>query len=283
MQRALSLAMLCAASLASLPSPGEEAVIRIGKERASASAVEWEVRDVNHPRLGPIKFASRKSAVATTAGSETIVSQAYVSCQKSTRKIAVEFSNAFASNPAGGLGPREWPRLTCYSPDPKVAGALAMRELSPKWEVNNLGDALAHGLAASDLRRCVSMDVLQDIALPAGSVQGSQQVLMELLTYGRALDAVFTECGEKSAYAATAANPPPPPVTAAADWRRARTIAKGRTNVRAAASVDSRLVVALAPGMPLLAQRASADWWAVKPRSGSGFGGFIRGDRLVFE
>lgn len=279
MQRTLSLAMLCAACLAGLPSRGEEAVVTIGKQRASASAVEWEVRDVNHPRLGPIKFASRRTAVATPVGSETIVSQSYVSCQKSTRKIAVELSNAFVSNPAGGLGPREMPRLTCYSPDPRVAGALAMSELSPKWEVNNLGDALAHGLAASELRRCVSIDVLQDVALPAGGTQGSQQVLMELLTYSRALDTVFAACGEKTAYAARAADPPP----AAADWRRARTIAKGRTNVRAAASVDSALVVALAPGLPLLAQRASTDWWAVRARSGSGFSGYIRGDRLVFE
>lgn len=271
--------MLCAASLAGLPSRAEEAVVAIGKQRAAASAVEWEVRDVNHPRLGPIKFASRKAAVVTPAGGETIVSQAYVSCQKGTRRIAVEFSNAFASNPAGGLGPRAWPQLTCYSPDPKVAGALAMSEIAPKWEVNNLGDALAQGLAASDLRRCVSIDVLQDIALPAGNAQGSRQVLMELLTYSRALDAVFTVCGEKTAYAAPAADPP----AAAAAWRRARTVAKGRTNVRAAASVDSPLVIALAPGMPVLAQRTSTDWWAVKPRSGSDFSGYIRGDRLVFE
>ena len=266
--------------MASLPTRGEETVATIGKQRASASSVEWEVRDVNHPRLGPIKFAARKSAVATAVGSETIVSQAYVSCQKSTRKIAVEFSNAFASNPAGGLGPRVWPRLTCYSPDPRGAGALAMSEISPKWEVNNLGDALVQGLAAPELRRCVSIDVLQDIALPTGSVQGSQQVVMELLTYNKELDAVFAECGEKTAYASPAADPP---AATAADWRRARTIARGRTNVRAAASVDSPQVVMLAPGTPLLAQRTSTDWWAVKPRSGSAFSGFVREDRLVFE
>jgi len=176
--------MLCAACLAGLPSRGEEAVATIGKQRASASSVEWEVRDVDHPRLGRIKFASRKAAVVTPAGSETIVSQSYVSCQKSSRRIAVEFSNAFASNPAGGLGPRVWPRLTCYSPAPRGAGTLAMSELSPKWEVNDLGDALAQGLATAELRRCVSIDVLQDIALPAGSAEGSRQVLMELLTYG---------------------------------------------------------------------------------------------------
>lgn len=266
--------------MASLPTRGEETVATIGKQRASASSVEWEVRDVNHPRLGPIKFAARKSAVATPVGSETIVSQAYVSCQKSTRKIAVEFSNAFASNPAGGLGPRVWPRLTCYSPDPRGAGALAMSEISPKWEVNNLGDALVQGLAAPELRRCVSIDVLQDIALPAGGTQGSLQVVMELLTYNKELDAVFAACGEKTAYASPAADPP---AATAADWRRARTIARGRTNVRAAASVDSPQVVMLAPGTPLLAQRTSTDWWAVKPRSGSAFSGFVREDRLVFE
>jgi hypothetical protein len=287
MQRTLLLAMLCAACVASLPSRGEEAVVTIGKQRASASAVEWEVRDVDHPRLGPIRFASRKAAVATPAGGETVVSQAYVSCQKSTRKIAIELSNAFASNPAGGLGPRVWPQLTCYSPDPRVAGNLAISELSPKWEVNNLGDALVQGLAASELRRCVSIDVLQDIALPAGGTQGSLQVVMELLTYSKALDAVFAACGEKTAYAGPAgaapAAAPPAAAAAAADWRRARTIEKGRTNVRAAPSTDSPLAVTLAPGMPLLAQRVSTDWWKVKPRSGSGFGGYIRGDRLVFE
>lgn len=272
--------MLCAACAAGFPSQGEEAVVAIGKQRATASAVEWEVREVDHPRLGPIKFAARKKAVATPVGSETIVSQAYVSCQKGTRKIAIELSNAFASNPAGGLGPRAWPRLTCYSPDPRVAGRLAMSELYPKWEANNLGDALAQGLAASELRRCVSLDVLQEIALPEGSAQGSQQVLMELLTYGTALDAVFVACGEKTAYAAPAAQPPS---ATAANWRRARTIARGRTNVRAAARVDSPQVVMLAPGMPVLAQRTSTQWWKVRARGGAGFSGYVRGDRLVFE
>ena len=134
-----------------------------------------------------------------------------------------------------------------------------------------------YGLLPAELRRCVSIDVLQDIALPVGSAQGSQQVVMELLPYGQALDAVFTACGERIAVAPVAQPP------AATPWKRARTIARGRTNVRAAASVDSPLVIKLGPGATLLAQRTSTDWWKVKPRSGPGFSGYVRQDRLVFE
>jgi hypothetical protein len=68
-----------------------------------------------------------------------------------------------------------------------------------------------------------------------------------------------------------------------ASWKPARSIPRGRTNVRAAASTDSPIVVKLDPGTRLLAQRASASWWAVKPRSGAGFSGYIRQDRLAFE
>lgn len=285
MPRVFPVLAFCAACLASAPSQGEEAVARIGKQRASTSSVEWDVKDVSHPALGPIRFASRKAAVATRAGDETIVSQVFVSCQKGNGKIALEFSNAFASNPAGGLGPREIPLLTCYSPDPKVAGAMLMREVAAKWEISNLGDTLARGLSPSELRRCVSIDVLQDVALPAGSAQASQQVLMELLPYGRALDAVFAACGERTAFGSAPVSPADSakPTPAAAQWKPARTVAKGGTNVREAARVDSPLVVKLAPGTKLLVLHASTDWWTVKPRSGTGFSGYVRRDRLVFE
>mgnify|MGYP005805899655 CR=1 FL=1 len=277
MPRILSLAVLCLPCLASIASHGEDAVATTGKRRASASAIEWDVRDVNHPLLGPIKFAARRIAAATPVGNEKIVSQAYVSCQKSLGKIAVELSNAAESNPAGGLGPKDMPRLVCNRPGPRGGAVLVKSELAAKWEVNDLGDTLARGLSASDLRRCASIDVLQDVELPAGWPYGSQRVAMELLPYGKALDAVFKACGETTAVA-PAARPP-----AAAVWKRARTIAKGRTNVRAAASANSPLVVKLRPGAALLAQRTSTDWWKVKPRAGAGFSGYIRQDRLVFE
>ena len=281
--KTLLLAVLC---LSSLAAAAQDAVTAIGKERANASGVEWDVKDVTHPKLGPIRFASRKVALATPVGNEKIVSQAYVSCQRSVGRIAIELSNAAMSNLAGGLSPKEMPRLTCYSPNPR-GGGLAMAELALKWEISELGDTLARGIAAADLRRCVSIDVLQNLALPLGWPYASQQVAMEILPFSRAMDEVLVACGAKPAYASAppaAPAPPSQPEPAAADaWRRARTIAAGRTNIRSAPAVSSRLAGQLPPGSPILAQPASGDWWKVKPRSGAGFAGYIREDRLVFE
>ena len=281
--KTLLLAVLC---LSSLAAAAQDAVTAIGKERANASGVEWDVKDVTHPKLGPIRFASRKVALATPVGNERIVSQAYVSCQRSVGRIAIELSNAAMSNLAGGLSPKEMPRLTCYSPNPR-GGGLAMAELALKWEISELGDTLARGIAAADLRRCVSIDVLQNLALPLGWPYASQQVAMEILPFSRAMDEVLVACGAKPAYASAppaAPAPPSQPEPAAADaWRRARTIAAGRTNIRSAPTVSSRLAGQLPPGSPILAQPASGDWWKVKPRSGAGFAGYIREDRLVFE
>lgn len=296
--RTLLVAVLC---LSSLAAAAQDAVTAIGKERANASGVEWDVKDVTHPKLGAIRFASRKVALSTPVGNEKIVSQAYVSCQRSLGRIAIELSNAAMSNLAGGLLPKEMPRLTCYSPNPK-GGGLAMTELALKWEISELGDTLARGIAAADLRRCASIDVLQNLALPLGWPYASQQVAMEILPFSRAMDEVLVACGAKTAYAsappaqapaqAAPARPVPPaapappvqPAPAAADgWRRARTIAAGRTNIRSGPAVSSRLAGQLPPGAPILAQPASEDWWKVKPRSGTGFGGYIREDRLVFE
>jgi hypothetical protein len=275
--RGLSIVLLCACCVAAVPSRGQDPAAAIGRQRAAASTVEWEVKDIDHPALGPIRFASRKAAAATAVGSQKIVTQLYVSCQKRTGNIAMELSNAPESNPAGGLAPREIPRLTCYSPAPGGGGRLVEAEIHAKWEVNNLGDALARGLAPRELRRCVSIDVLQDLVLPPGWERGSQQVLTEILPYGPALEAVFAACGE--AKAPLAAKPSP----GAGQWKPARSTMKGRTNLRAAASVDSPLAGQLNPGTRLLVQEASADWWKVKPRSGTAFAGFVRKDRVVLE
>ena len=279
--KTLLLAVLC---LSSVAAAAQDAGTAIGKERANASGVEWDVKDVTHPKLGAIRFASRKVALATPVGNDKIVSQAYVSCQKSVGRIAIELSNAAMSNLAGGLSPKEMPRLTCYSPNPR-GGGLAMAELALKWEISELGDTLARGIAAADLRRCVSIDVLQNLALPLGWPYASQQVAIEILPFSRAMDEVLVACGAKAAYATPAAPAPPAqPAPAAPDaWRRARTIAAGRTNIRSAPAVSSRLAGQLPPGSPILAQPASGDWWKVRPRSGAAFGGYIREDRLVFE
>ena len=269
--------LLCAASL---PSQGEEPVVAMGKQRAERSTAQWDARDIQHPLLGPIRFAAPRTATATAMPGGKVLSTVYVSCQKEGGKVAIELSNAPDSDPAGGMRPTQAPRLVCSSPG-KGAGSLVKREIEVKWEIRPLGDALARGIAASELRRCVSIDVLQRVALPAGSSPKSQPIAMEIAPYDLALDSVFTACGEASAYA------PPQPVpdaqSAASPWKPARTTTKGRTNLRATTSVDSAIVAKLAPGTAVLARQTTPSWWEVRPRKGQGFRGYIREDRLAFD
>ena len=273
-------------------------MVAIGKQRAARSAIEWVAHDTDHALLGPIKFAARRDGVATTVGSEKILSQVFISCQLGLDIVAIELTNAPGSDPAGGLRPTAMPRLVCSSPGPGSDGSLVRTDLAAKWELRPLGDVLARELLPAELRRCVAIDVLQSVALPAGAPEKSQQIALEVLPYNRVLDAVFAACGEPSAYApaptapaagvpAAQAQPAPKglPGAASADasWKPARTIAKKRTYLRAAASVDSSLVHKLAPGTKVLVRRAANSWWEVKPRSGAGFRGYVREDRLVFE
>jgi hypothetical protein len=196
------------------------------------------------------------------------------------------------------LRPTEAPRLVCSKPAPGGKGGLVKSDLAAKWEIGPLGDPLARGLSPSDLRRCVSIDVLQSVALPSGAASTSQRITLEITPYDRALDAIFAACGEASAFAPVAqaapAGPPaaqqapapgsaPVAAPAVGPWQAARTVPKGKTNVRAAPGVDSPIVIALDPGTKILARRGSASWWEVKPRSGAGFRGFIREDRLVLQ
>ena len=64
MRRAFLIATLCVPFAATIPSHGEEPVVSIGKQRVTASAIEWDVRDVNHPLLGPIKAAVQRRGIA---------------------------------------------------------------------------------------------------------------------------------------------------------------------------------------------------------------------------
>lgn len=271
--------MSCILFAASVPLHCEEPVVSIGKQRAARSAIEWDVHDIDHPLLGPIKFAKQKSAVITAAGSEKILSQVFVSCQKSLGKVAIELTNAPESDLAGGLRPTEMPRLVCRSPVPGGKSRLVGSDLAARWEIGPLGDTLARGLSPSGLRRCVSIDVLESVALPPGGPKSSQRIAMEITPYNRALDAVFTACGEATAFAAVEKTPP----AVAAAWKPARTIAKGKTNVRAADSLDSSIVIKLDPGARVLVRPTATPWWEVKPRGGAAFRGYIRQDRLVFE
>ena len=294
------VAVLCVLFAASPPLRGEEPAVTLGKQRAARSTVEWNVQDIDHALLGPIRFAVQKGAVTTAVGSEKVFSQVFVSCQKSNGKMAIELTNAPGSDLAGGLRPTEMPRLVCNRPGPRGGGKLVRSDVAAKWEISTLGDTLARGLAASELRRCVSIDVQQSLALPPGAPRPSQRIAMEILPYDKALDSVFSACGERTAFGPVDEAPPAaPPVTrpgpapapeggqpaqpVEAPWKPARTTPKGRTIVRAAASVDSPIVIKLAPGTQILVRRTSSPWWEVKPRAGAGFRGFIREDRLVIE
>ncbi len=286
MGKAWLIAMSCAACAAAIPVHGEEPAAAIGKRLAADSPIRWDVREVKHPLLGAIKYAVQTNETVTTVGNEKILSRAYVSCQKESGKVAIELTSALASDPTGGLGPADLPRLVCNGPGSQGAG-LARSELAASWEIGELGDTLARGLAPAAIRRCASIDALQNLALPAGSTRESQRVALLITPYGKDLDAVFAACGEASAYAREESRPAAAPVAAApreeTPWKAARTISKGRTNIRAAARLDAAVVIQLDPGALILVQPAAAQWWKVKPRTGADFAGYIRQDRLQLD
>ena len=284
--------MLCVCFASVLPALSKPPTAPADKQRAG-SAIEWEVREVDHPRMGAIKVAVPRSSITTTVGGDKIESLVFFSCEKAQGKIAIELANAPESDGRAGLAPKQMPRLVCY------IGA-AKSELATSWLVSDLGDALARGLSPSALRRCASIDVLQNIALPKGWVRGNERVRIELKPSTEAIDSVLTECGATPA-TATFAPATPAPATpssaapakaapgtpakagAAEAWKPARTIAKGRTNVRASADLDSAVVIRLDPGARVLVQPSSGDWWKAKPSTGEKFRGYIRQDRLVFD
>jgi len=282
-------AIFLAACTASLPVHADDATVAIGKRLAADSGVRWAVHDTRHPLLGSIKFAVQEKDIATTVGKEKVFSLAYVSCQKTPEKIAIELTSAPSTAPASGLGPVDLPRLVCTGPGPQ--GGLVRSDIAASWEIGVLGDTLARGLSPAELRRCVTIDVLQNLALPVGWPQQSQRVALQITPYGRELDAVFEQCGETPAYAPEAPRPAPAATTPApapakraeAEWKPARTTAKGRSNVRAGPSLDSRLVIQLEPGTPILVQPGAPTWWKVRPASGAAFSGFIRDDRFQLE
>ena len=197
--------------------------------------------------------------------------------------------------------PATLPRLVCIRPAGKGGARTAQQILATGWHVNKLGDAMARGLRPSTLRACSAIGILQDVALPKGWDRASAAVRFEITPYDRELDAIFATCGEASAYAAAgevAAEPspaavpaaPPAPVrpaspapAAAAPWKTARTVARGRSNVRAAPNIHAPIVAQLNPGTVVLIQSTGGQWWRVKPRSGARFEGYIREDRLVVK
>lgn len=291
MLRTCCLASLLALSALTAPA-ADNAVVALGKQRAAASDAKWEVRDLVHPSMGSIKVAILPNAQSTDAGRDRIVSSIYVSCQKVADRIAIELANAPAANPGGGVGPMDLPQLTCVGVRPD--GSAQRSDLAASWEIDDFGDALSRGMRPAELRHCASIEVTQNVALPPGWPRQSQRVAFEFSPYSRPLDEVFTQCGMESAYPAeqlaaapapkaAASKPPPPGALPGGAWKRARTISKGKTNIRASGNLQAALVTQLPPGMPVLVEPGAGDWWRVKPRSGSAYEGYIRRDRFVFD
>lgn len=245
------------------------------------SPLQWEVREGKHPRMGPIVVAVPRASVVTPAGKERIASLVFFSCERSKGRIAIELANAPESDAKSGLFPRKMPRLFC---NPRSTAPRA--ELKTTWFVSELGDALARDIAPAELRRCASIDVEQDVALPRGWGGEAQRIDIELIPYKKELDSVLTACNETPAVAAAPSSPPPakPQIPGVAEiaWRPARVIASGRTNVRAGPDLAAAVVVQLDPGALVLVQKTTTAWWKARPRTGSAFGGYIREDRLVF-
>ena len=272
----------------------DDPVVALGKQRAAASGAKWEVRDLKHPVMGSIKVGIWLTAQSTDAGRDRIVSSVYVSCQKVADRVAIELANAPAGNPGGGVGPMDLPQLTCVGVKPD--GSPQRTEIPAAWEIDDFGDALSRNMRPASLRACAAIEVAQNVALPPGWPRESQRISFAFSPYSRELDDVFTQCGEPSAYpveqvaaapaakpAAPAAKAAPGTTTSVAGWRRARTVGKGKTNIRASGSLSGGLVTQLPPGMPVLVQPAAGDWWHVRPRSGSAYEGYVRRDRFVFD
>jgi hypothetical protein len=208
--RILKLSMFLVALLGAAQSPAQDApAAAMGRQRAAASSLEWEVREAGHPALGNIRFAYVKRAIETRVGATTVFTRAYVSCQKDKRSFAIELTNSLGPADPGGLKPSVDPRLYCQRPD---NGKVLKEEILASWEVNpKIGDVLARGLRGFPLRECAAITVQQEVVMPEGSPQKTARLEFEILPYNRELDNVFATCGERSAYGPTA-----PPVAVAA-------------------------------------------------------------------
>ena len=153
------------------------------------SPLLWDVREGNHPRLGPITVAVPAQSVVTAVGKEKILSLVFFSCEKAAGRIAIELANAAESDARSGLYPKQMPKMFC---NPRSTAPRS--ELPVTWYVSEIGDALARGLAPSDLRRCASIEIQQDLALPRGWGPETQRVDIEVIPYKKELDTVLASC-----------------------------------------------------------------------------------------
>jgi hypothetical protein len=285
--------LLALLALASLPALADDLVVTLGKQRAAASTLQWEAREAGHPKLGPIRFAFLKTPVTTPVGDQKVSSNIYVSCETTTRKMAVELTNSTRPDDPAGLKPKATPRLVCNNLAEPGKPRLVQDDLTARWEVNAIGDVLARGISPYAMRECVSIAVIEEVVLPKGWATADAKIQFEIAPYGKELDDIFATCGQQAVYAHAKPPAPPPAPTPALvasqstelPWREARTTARGHTNVRAQPTLNSAVVIELAPGDVILVQRTGTEWWHAKsrPNARAAFDGYIRQDRLNFK
>jgi hypothetical protein len=286
--RALAALLPIAWLLSGTAANSEDRIAELGKQRAIDSRLEWEIREASHPVLGPIRFAHLATPIVTTVGSAKVYSSAYVSCETDARTIAIELTNQRSLDDPGGLRPTAPPRLVCKSPG-ATPGGTVQETLDADWRINDIGDAMARGLRPWSLRSCSSIGIVQHIALPKGWTRATLPLEFEITPYARELDAIFTTCGEPSAYTAASTaqrgsasrSTQAPRETTSDGWKTARTIRSGKTDVHASPDLRSRTVAQLAPGALILVQRVEGPWWRAKSRFGFKWEGYVREDRLI--
>ena len=174
------------------------------------SPLAWEVREGNHPRMGPITVAVPAQSVVTPVGKEKILSLVFFSCEKVAGRIAIELANAAESDARSGLYPKQMPKMFC---NPRSSAPRT--ELPTTWYVSEIGDALARNLAPSDLRRCASIEIQQELALPRGWGPETKRVDIEVIPYKKELDTVLAACAVPQPHLRAEASKPEPPKPAA--------------------------------------------------------------------
>ena len=258
--RAALACIVCCTAVASAQDVNPSAAL--GKQRAAASKLEWETRDAGHPVLGNIRFAVMRQPVETAVGANKVYSRAYVSCLKGTRVLAIELTNQVGPDDKKGLRQNKDPRLVCTRPETPGSEKLVQEDLLANWDPNELGDMLSKGFRAFPLRECVSIHVVEEVALPSGWSQKSTRVEFDIMPYTRSLDDVFVACGDVSAYEA----PAEPKVAAATKTTTpAKASPPPKTAVVAAAPQPkppppARVAQAPAPA-PVVAAGPSAEGW----------------------
>jgi hypothetical protein len=225
-------------------------------------AAQWAVMDGNHPVMGPVRFAHMALPIATSIGGARVYSNAYVSCERGERRIAIELTNQVAPDDPFGLKAAMAPRLICKSP--ARGGGTTQSLIEARWQYNPLGDALARGLSPAALRACASIAIVERVALPEGWERPIAPVEFEISPRAKGLEEIFASCAPASA-----------------PWRRVHTVARGHTNVRARPSLGSAVVARLDPGAAVLVQRWKGVWWRARSSGGAPFEGYIREDRLA--